>query len=797
VTKVLNMARWRSPKLFRSAGVLCLTLLFSIITGVIEAPAQVPPPCSSYPADSPQACNVLPLDAPRPAPIIPPLPPPDNRKRQPYRPKPTPIFERNFGSLPLGMVGQEYQSQLLGNGLGQLRVIGTVGRPLPWLKITPEGRLSGIPSEPAMNKIRLRLRDSARPGQVINGIWQLQVVPVPEDRTFAIYSLSSKQLEKLDKTIPLLMPSVKPSTLLAPIASVEYPSRALFDAAMRHYLKLTAAPGGANSAESINVLKALAEEARRPIKFRMDKLDWNWTDDGSCRCVRPLPSWGYRTIYGFMPSWRTKLHPGVATPNVDFSLFDRIGLVGVQIGARTGNWIPGGVNDPPWSEISTFARTAQAHGTELDLVLEGSDWSTLPEVNKGDYEGIGIVADIAAAQAVGLTEAKLNDSQAWLRDMLAGFWNSPKHVFNGITVMFRPPPIGSPDDARFRAFFERFIPALIGEMRRTGRPYTLNIVMDDSAICKDSPADNSTPTASGPCKAGAFALNRLLTYRKMALEGYNPKDEKAGAKSKNDKNIDNNSINAVNVENKGATKPEKNTINNSDNVKTFNNPIDVNFLVMIKEPTREGRKNLQSNIDIIENVSEEQEFEGNSKHEFLRAFIPIFFGPGTGDFTASEADTGVAHRDKVESQAAYGSEYFGGVGFWPVPNASSAASNAISTAFFKKPSDKASKDYDYDQTIEEFWCSLPARLVWQLLLILSFITAAVYFIFDINDRQRRLLTWSAFGFGTCSVVMFFVLLYKDPALYGLRLSNTVLISLVIMIFIGFLIAFFKPSIRQP
>lgn len=571
-----------------------------------------------------------------------------------------------------------------------------------------------------------------------------------------------------DTTAPASLPL---ETTLLPLLDVEYPSESLF----RHAVVNLLADAPRADIDRITQL------AKKPKSFAALPPTLQWRDSGGFRAVRPIPSWGYRTIYGIMPFWWGQPElpavggeaPTFVEPVVEFSLFDRIGILGAQLSPKSDQMWLAGPGSTDWAAMSRFARAAQAHGTELDLVLEASNWSALPaRSNVNDINGLADNAAVAAAQ---ILDVKLTDPQRYLRAGLLPMWHSHEHLFNGITVMFTPPAHTDSSAPGFEIFFNRFMRTLIARMKNTNRLLTLNIAFSADHFCTPAPAPGGDNRTRKACRPGAFAIANLDQLRQLAAFPYVP---------------DNDAAQQAGLANTGKRLARM--------LGRETPPTKFNLLIFVPEPVRESRRALRSTLDAVPLSAN---FSSESKIEMLRSIVPVIFGPGALAANPDAAGAaGAGAGDTIQNQLAYYDEVFGGAGFWPVPMLSTATgaetNKAIQDEFFE-PRESVGETIIPDASTSPYYMSLALRLAWQALVLAVIIAILVYSFAELSDRTRRIVAWVTLGLASATIAIFFWLLYTDPALSVIAQGNLPLVVLVVIVTATVAMLVLKPKIRQP
>lgn len=217
----------------------------------------------------------------------------------------------------------------------------------------------------------------------------------------------------------------------------------------------------------------LVEAARHAHELKLDPpIVW---DGGGCGCVREDLS---GQVYGFYPLWWAE----GKSQQIDFSLLSRISVMGLPFG---DDLAPDA--HERWTLAQTnFIRTAQRHGTALDLVIYRNDWRFLqaqpPAAREAQIEQSLLQLP---QQARRLIDAPLPDWLSRAKAWLPGFGQA-QHLGDGITIFFDELPPASTQPLwrqAFKDFHRRFVLAVIEQLRaNTKRRYTLNLVVGDRQL---------------------------------------------------------------------------------------------------------------------------------------------------------------------------------------------------------------------------------------------------------------------------------------------------------------------------
>ncbi len=543
---------------------------------------------------------------------------------------------------------------------------------------------------------------------------------------------------------PVLPTNEQLKALLAPLVDIEYPTRALFQQALqssrcRYYLHhiteqalakkrrvdLTCppsapAPKSARQAASgaevplrqfyLDLLPVELEaqivslaEKRHPIELaKVPK----WT--ASCGCHTQN---GVDVVYGLFPYWLTTEAP----QTVDFSLFDRIGLMGALLRDDGNLAVPQG-----WTgqtrEHGEFARTATRHGTALDLVVYRRDWTGLLRLPEARLDEI---ARVAARNAVMLADSRLEDATSrWISPLLLPGWREPNTVYGGLTVFFDESPSDPELKKAFRRFYRHFALSLIREMQATGRSYQLNFVVPDQQLGQED---------------GAYGFQQLADFMETAQP--RPRSD----------NTDEQTLQRY----RGTTE------------------IEVFYLLLMGEPTHHQKAELRVRVD------ETPVLHGHRRVAFLQGMIPLQFAVHTDKLVPMAPDT----TTRVDDTLAYLRWNFGGAGFWPVPVdglGQGAAVRDLISANYRPEASVASGLCDIVCPNR-----LALRLLLQIVLALDLIALTGYALScRIRRGTGQKLVLAIWGVNAVVLALAGTIFTCDPALNALRTGNVPLYVLI-------------------
>jgi hypothetical protein len=223
-------------------------------------------------------------------------------------------------------------------------------------------------------------------------------------------------------------------------------------------------------------------------------------------------------------------------------------------------------------------------------------------------------------------------------------------------------------------------------------------------------------------------------------------------------------------------------------------PSNFNLLVFIPSPSRTNAKRLRALIDIIGTGNGDDLFHAREKVDLARSFVPIILGPG--------AETAITDSVSAElkTELGYYSEVFGGLGFWPVPAANSKAGTMVREAILSivfAPPQSLGKIVPYDDSIDDFYTSLPLRLFWQFTVLAVIAGVFAYLVAAVSDRTRKIIAWTTLTLAVLAIAVFFFLLYFDPAFYTLSQGNIPLAVLAVTVLATIYVGLRRPVIRAP
>lgn len=423
-----------------------------------------------------------------------------------------------------------------------------------------------------------------------------------------------------------------------------------------------------------------------------------WAATPACRCAEPRPT---APLFAVYPAWQAADPP---PQTLDFGLINRITFLALPLGDDRA--LDQAMN---WTEAQTaFIRTARAYETRVDLGLYGADWRFLATEPEGAREAlITQMTTQATRRARELLDRPLPGLASRAKAWLPGF-GRVQHTGDGYTLFFDrlPDPAREPVlAARFADFLPRYVKGLALAMGQTPtRQYAINLVMTDRQLT-DQP--------------GPYEVARLFELLK-AVEVPDMADGRI-------------------VETHGDY--------------TRNSNVALRLLVLLTEPTSQSKKKLRAAIEAGAGLY------GGDRRIFLRSVVPLLLLPQ-------------ASAEQYRDDLVYMQDNFGGTGFWPAP---------LMGQQFQADQQQALRDtFDPGTDVGDTLCGLicpnrwPLRLVFEVLLL----AGAVCALLLLNCTWRA--GWGRYAVlgGIPPLLVGAALLQCDPALEALRQGNAQLLALL-------------------
>lgn len=203
--------------------------------------------------------------------------------------------------------------------------------------------------------------------------------------------------------------------------------------------------------------------------------------------------------------------------------------------------------------------------------------------------------------------------------------------------------------------------------------------------------------------------------------------------------------------------------------------VQLRFLVLLSEPSSDSKKQLRSTIEASPAL------RGGDRRIFLRSVVPLLVLP--------QLDTQQYQDDLV-----YVQDNFDGIGFWPSPLVDGLMKNEqremLRRVFVGDPG------LGISEAICGFVCPNRwlLRLLFDLLILAGLLT---WVAFQWNCEWRSRYGRLALLAGIPPVVLGAALLECDPALAGIRNSNAQLLALIAIPVIAALLALLKRKVEKP
>jgi len=582
------------------------------------------------------------------------------------------------------------------------------------------------------------------------------------------------------------------TTLLRPLVNVDYPTRALFRAALDARVCAYAAalttkvaldtrqtapdPGqwqaGCATAWQRQSPKTPPQLSEAPVRWQdlpatlmptrvrtwlieqaMQSHDAAtttpppWSGTG-CNCL-VAPTSG--AVYGYVPNWSDPEHG----QKLDFSLFER--LMGyAQPFDDDGNVTP---LRPDAAQLD-FLRAVHRYGSKLDVTIYRKDWQFLLQLPEDRRRR---VADQVAQQAMRMIDVPLSQYERRWEDRIPGL-ASGSHMGDGITLFFDQVPMAG--DLRFAAFDDfrhRLIQALITAMRKGKRHYTLNLMfpagdlvpalrgVDETAlpVQPKAPVPTSDKKAAAPASApapqpvaAAWTFNRLLDYLVQAEDP---------------------------LYQDGRIVANTNGYHSRTNVT-------VRYIVALPEPTTYSKKTLREAVETTPDLA------GTNRAIIVRRIVPM-------------VSVGSAELRQTSDDMAYFNDNFGGVALWPQPVADAATSQLVETTVRSTIlAGERSEDAVCNLVCDGRWA---LRALFWVFLGIALVSFAL-FVFSCRVRAlgRPYQLYLALA-GIVPLVIGGLLLRCDPDLASTDFSNRLLFAVLAVVILTLLVPLLKPRVQQP
>jgi len=576
------------------------------------------------------------------------------------------------------------------------------------------------------------------------------------------------------------------ATLLEPLVGVEYPTRALFAAALDARVCAYAAALTDRAAVRGKQASPTAEQWRQrcvaawqgpppsnpvtlpttaqvkwqdlpvtllPVRVRTWLIDQarqerdaeagsalGWSGTG-CNCLMGRSS---GQVIGVVPNWSDPKKG----PKINFSLYDRLLMFALPFD-DDGNVTP---LQPQESQIEFF-RAARRFGSKIDLTIYRKDWQFLQRL-PADHQP-RIAAQIAK-QAVQMIDTPLESFDRRWQDRVPGL-TGDKHLGYGLTLYLdNLPAPGDSGYAAFDSFRRLLISALIAELRRGGRQYTLNLMINGGDLI---PAlRDGNPVEPGKDRSAAKKTTSEPASRptNWTIEHLFDLLVKAEAPHFEDGRIT-----------AGASGYHSNT------------NITLNYVVLLPEPSKITKKVLR---EAIESVNTTPELLGSNRAIFLHRVLPL-------------VSIGSTTSKQFADDMAYFNDNFGGVVLWPQPDADVELTDMVekvvhSTLLVGTPTVSTLCNLVCD------WRWL-LRFLFGLLLGVALLSLLLYLTSCRIRALGRPYQFYLLLVGIVPLVIGGLLLRCDPDIANTGLSRQLLVGVLVAVILSLLFPLLKPKAEKP
>lgn len=757
----------------------------SALTRASAAPSPPAPP-----APSPTAVPAAKPAAPAARAEAFPVPEPAPSRATPLPPDPTAgtALQLNYTTvmLPPAREGETYgpRSLVVGGGLGLTADIASPGLLPPGLNLQPNGQLGGRPEPGSARTWRFTLEVRDGTGQLLRQAYALNVLPPrvtpsprvvtralksyraaevepgPRNGSITIYMLKADALDAVLQSWAdtSLTPGVRHAELAdlenmyVPLVGVEFPTLALFDAALRdrqcalwllkHAKAVSdrtapARPAAADCSDvaaeparpappGMQSLKALydsylPEELQRQLRDAAREIRWLDPREAppgtepapdaasaakpaggkaaavapqrlvstACGCVR----WPTEDdVVGLLPFWQD------TNEGVELARLQRLQMFAAVLQDDGSLAWPAAWTTP--AGLDELALEARRHDVRVDLVVHRQVWRALldsPNPEPFIRRTVDTLMQVLERPA----------PRAWPRGLMP-VWGQAERLFDGLVLWFEPEE-GASDEA-FQRVYRQVVMRLHQAMLAAKRPLQLTLVVPDGQF----------GTAGTP-----FAMSDLVAY----VEGEFKDDGKTLAPKAAD------------------DRPAHFEPREREHLR-------VRLLVLLQEPTTVTKKNLRGAIDRTSDVRGARRV---FLIEHIDALARLPFPPRAGEPSAgSQFDDDIAYHQWV----------FQGVGLWPLPQGESGdrVMQRVAEHF------KATTHWSEFPVVCNFVC--PHRnglhLLMETLLVLCGLALAVW---RLTDWAQNRGWWARLVLllpPIASIMLAYALLSCDPGLRELR-----------------------------
>ncbi|WP_160473565.1 Ig domain-containing protein [Cupriavidus sp. SW-Y-13] len=579
--------------------------------------------------------------------------------------------------------------------------------------------------------------------------------------------------------------------LLKPLVGVEYPTRAMFAAALDAHVCTYAAALTDRVAQTNRQASPTAEQWRdrcavawqgpspkAPVQLSEAPVKWqdlpstllparvrNWLIEQARQshdaAVSNAPGWqgtgcncftdaADGQVYGFVPHW-SDAEKG---PKLDFSLYDRL-VNYAQPFDDDGNILQ---LQPGAAEIE-FYRAVHRYGSKLDMTVYRRDWQFLQRLPEDQRRRIAGQVALHTAQ---MLNTRLSDFGARWQDRIPGL-ASDTYLGDGVTLFLDQLP--SPADAgfaTFASFRERLIRSIIAELHKQKRPITLNLMISAGDLVpalRDANGTGSSSAAVNPAnRAGTKSKEPSAAVALPRPPGWTFGDLFDILVFAENPRFQDGRITAAS----GAYHSNTN--------------VTVKYIVLLPEPTTRSKKVLREAVETTTDLV------GTNRAIMVRRILPLI-------------SVGSAEPQQLADDLAYFNDNFGGVALWPQPLA-----NPLLLAQTEKT--VRSTILANEAPVSQL-CNVVCDWRWALrgvfwLLILVAAVSLVPYLFSCRVRalgrpyQLYLLLAAI-----VPLVIGGLLLRCDPDLASSEIASRLLVGVLVVVILSMLYPLLKPRAERP
>lgn len=580
--------------------------------------------------------------------------------------------------------------------------------------------------------------------------------------------------------------------LLKPLVGVEYPTRALFAAALDARVCAYAAALTDRVAQAKRQASPTAEQwrdrcavawqgppPRTPVQLSEAPVKWQdlpgtllparvrnwlieqarWSHDAA---VSNAPGWqgtgcncftdaADGEVYGFVPHW-SDAEKG---PKLDFSLYDRL-VNYAQPFDDDGNILQ---LQPSAAEIEFF-RAVHRYGSKLDMTVYRRDWQFLQRLPEDQRRRIADQVGLHMAQ---MLNTRLSDFGARWQDRIPGL-ASDTYLGDGVTLFLdQLPSPADPGFAVFASFRERLIRSIIAELQKQKRPVTLNLMISAGDLV---PALQDANGSGSPAPAASAATTRA---------GAKGKERPAPAAQSRPPSWTFGDLfdTLVLAEN---PRFQDGRITARSGAYRSNTNVTVKYIVLLPEPTTRSKKVLREAVETTTDLV------GTNRAIMVRRMLPLI-------------SVGSAEPQQLADDMAYFNDNFGGVALWPQPLANAPVlTQTEKTVRGTILANEAPVSQLCNVVCDWRWA---LRGVFWLLVMVAVVSLVLYLC---SCRVRALGRPYQLYLLLAAIVPLVIgglLLRCDPDLASSEITSRLLVGVLVIVILSMLYPLLKPRAEKP